>query len=177
MVDTLENSISLNEYNAMAEKFNKAQDELTEAQSELAKAQHEIKGLTNEKNSVASDLESLNITFKTIQDKNLELKENDEALRKRLMIKDAEIEEIKNSHPGIDVGEYEELKNKISDMEQELKNIMNEKEVLKSRNKDIKFQLQNSKYKVLDLEKKLIDAQIDLASEKERRKIHFLNRN
>ena len=32
--------------------------------------------------------------------------------------------------------------------------------------RNIKFQLQNFKYKVLDLEKKLIDVQIELAAER-----------
>ena len=44
--------------------------------------------------------------------------------------------------------------------------IENEKEVLKKSNKELKFKLQNSRYKLLDLEKKLNDANFNLAIEK-----------
>jgi cell division protein ZapA len=60
----------------------------------------------------------------------------------------------------------EELKSQLLLMEQDLRNSINEKEALKARNKDMSFKLHNYKYKILDLEKKLIDAQFDLAVEK-----------
>lgn len=54
-------------------------------------------------------------------------------------------------------------------MEDDFKKTKAEKDLLKQRNKEIKFQLQNSKYKVLDLEKKLIDIQVKLAYEKKQK--------
>ena len=47
-----------------------------------------------------------------------------------------------------------------------MQDALNKKELFKSRNKEINFQLQNFKYKVLDLEKKLMDSQFNLAVEK-----------
>ena len=41
-----------------------------------------------------------------------------------------------------------------------------QRKALLNRDKAIKFQLQNFKYKVLDLEKKLIDLQVELAVER-----------
>ena len=58
------------------------------------------------------------------------------------------------------------LENKISILENDLQDALNKKELFKSRNKEINFQLQNFKYKVLDLEKKLMDSQFNLAVEK-----------
>ena len=58
-------------------------------------------------------------------------------------------------------------------MENEIKVAVKEKEILKANNKQIKFQLNNYKYKVLDLEKKLLDSQFKLVVEK-RNKSSFL---
>ena len=51
-------------------------------------------------------------------------------------------------------------------MESELQDSKKKRQMLKERNKELGFQVQNFKYKVLDLEKKLMDAQFDLAIEK-----------
>ena len=58
------------------------------------------------------------------------------------------------------------LTNKVSQMESELQDSKKKRQMLKERNKELGFQVQNFKYKVLDLEKKLMDAQFDLAIEK-----------
>ena len=50
--------------------------------------------------------------------------------------------------------------------EKAVKDEIKKKDAYRLRNKDINFQLQNYKYKVLDLEKKLIDTQFNLAVEK-----------
>ncbi len=58
------------------------------------------------------------------------------------------------------------METKINSLELELKDALKKKDAYRLRNKDINFQLQNYKYKVLDLEKKLIDTQFNLAVEK-----------
>ena len=63
------------------------------------------------------------------------------------------------------INEREMTRNK-NILEKDLKDALNKKELFKSRNREINFQLQNFKYKVLDLEKKLIDSQFKLAVEK-----------
>lgn len=50
-------------------------------------------------------------------------------------------------------------------MEKTAKKYMEENNKIKIQNKELKFQLQSSKYKVLDLEK-LMDSQLTLAKEK-----------
>ena len=59
----------------------------------------------------------------------------------------------------LSLDEIKKLKSRINSIE-------NEKEVLKKSNKELKFKLQNSRYKLLDLEKKLNDANFNLAIEK-----------
>lgn len=62
--------------------------------------------------------------------------------------------------------EIENLEKQIVIMEEELKFNIKIKEKLQNRSKEMHFQMQNSKFKVLDLEKKLIDIQIELAKSK-----------
>ena len=80
--------------------------------------------------------------------------------------KEAELEEFKELNAKQSLEEKVSLENKISSLEKDLKDALNKKELFKSRNREINFQLQNFKYKVLDLEKKLIDSQFKLAVEK-----------
>ena len=53
-------------------------------------------------------------------------------------------------------------------IEEEYKKVKSQKDNLKIMNKDSRFQLHNLKYRVLDLEKKLTDAQVKLALEKKK---------
>lgn len=71
--------------------------------------------------------------------------------------------------------EKEELQSELLIIEEEAKKLLQDKEKLQSVNKEVKFQLQNSKYKILDLENKLLDVQINLAKEKNKDK-PFLKR-
>ena len=86
--------------------------------------------------------------------KNKELEKIETSLKDELVLKEKEIEDVKHNSD-----EINELKNKISCVEKE-------KEVLKNDNRELKFKLQNSKYKLLYLEKKLNDANFNLAIEK-----------
>ena len=86
-----------------------------------------------------------------------------QSLKKMLI---PELEEFKELNAKQSLEEKVSLENKISSLEKDLKDALNKKELFKSRNREINFQLQNFKYKVLDLEKKLIDSQFKLAVEK-----------
>lgn len=97
---------------------------------------------------------------------NSELKETENKLRETIKFKDAELEEFKVLNEKQSLEEKTTLEKKINSLEVELKDALKKKETYRLRNKDINFQLQNYKYKVLDLEKKLIDTQFNLAVEK-----------
>lgn len=86
--------------------------------------------------------------------KNEELQKSETYLKDSIILKEKEIEECKYNSD-----EVKRLKSRINSIE-------NEKDVLKKNNKELKFKLQNSRYKLLDLEKKLNDANFSLAIEK-----------
>lgn len=62
----------------------------------------------------------------------------------------------------------EKLQVQMGLMEKTAKKYMEENNKIKIQNKELKFQLQSSKYKVLDLEKKLMDSQLNLVKEKKK---------
>ena len=97
---------------------------------------------------------------------NLELKEAEHKLRETIKFKEAELEEFKSLNEKQSLEEKSNMEKKINSLEVELQHALKKKETYRLRNKDINFQLQNYKYKVLDLEKKLIDTQFNLAVEK-----------
>lgn len=97
---------------------------------------------------------------------NSELKETENKLREAIKFKEAELEEFKVLNKKQSLEEKTTLEKKINSLEVELQDALKKKETYRLRNKDINFQLQNYKYKVLDLEKKLIDTQFNLAVEK-----------
>lgn len=100
---------------------------------------------------------------------NLELKEAEHKLRETIKFKEAELEEFKSLNEKQSLEEKSNMEKKINSLEVELQDALKKKETYRLRNKDINFQLQNYKYKVLDLEKKLIDTQFNLAVEKRER--------
>ena len=94
------------------------------------------------------------------------MKENEIKLKEIVKFKEAELEEFKVSNTQQILEEKNSFEKKIATLESELKDALSKKETYRLRNKDINFQLQNYKYKVLDLEKKLMDSQFKLAVEK-----------
>lgn len=87
-------------------------------------------------------------------------------------LKDA-LEEIENLKEKVEndglISENENLRAQLSVMESENKNLLKENRILKVENKEVKFHLQTSKYKVMELQKKFIDSQVNLATEKKNR--------
>ncbi|NFS08381.1 cell division protein ZapA [Clostridium botulinum] len=81
--------------------------------------------------------------------------------------KDLEAQDVDDS-----AKEYKEKLEKLQVqmrlMEKTAKKYMEENNKIKIQNKELKFQLQSSKYKVLDLEKKLMDSQLNLVKEKKK---------
>lgn len=105
-----------------------------------------IEELRNENITLREELEGYYKEAETTRESNNILKENENSYKDKFM----------------------KLNEECRVMEEDFKKINSEKDSLKVINKDTKFQLQNLKYKVLDLEKKLIDAQVNLAIEKKK---------
>lgn len=84
-----------------------------------------------------------------------------------------------------------ELNIKVNELQEEVASSSNEKDILqqtaekyieecaklKSENKELKFQTQTDKYKIIDLQQKLLENQIDLAKEKKQNKPYINNSN
>ena len=94
------------------------------------------------------------------------LKDNHEQLIEKFDEKEIQFKEITTDIKIKSEEKITSLTNKVSQMESELQDSKKKIQMLKERNKELGFQVQNFKYKVLDLEKKLMDAQFDLAIEK-----------
>ena len=141
------------------EKFN-------EVLNKLQKTQKINIMLSDENDDLKEKVEIYNIKINDYSSENSKLKENVNTLNESIKCKEAELEEFKELNAKQSLEEKVSLENKISSLEKDLKDALNKKELFKSRNREINFQLQNFKYKVLDLEKKLIDSQFKLAVEK-----------
>lgn len=170
-IDKLKNIIysmeeKIKEVDNLYNTINSLQKELEDTKKELISEKEELeKNLSIERENLNKSfdveraefekvLEEKEHTLDLLNLKNEELKKKETSLRNTVIIKEKEIEEVKCNSD-----ELNNLKNKIN-------SVINEKEMLKKSNKELKFKLQNSKYKVLDLEKKLSDANFNLAIEK-----------
>ena len=149
--EEIANSISLEEYNNALDKHSALQES--------------IEQISMEKSEIENMLEEFKINIKDIKLENKNLKDSEEALKQAILLKDGEIEEYK-SKSSVDEEEAKILKDRILELEDTIDKGKEQRKALLNRDKDIKFQLQNFKYKVLDLEKKLIDVQIELAAER-----------
>lgn len=102
----------------------------------------------------------------------LEENKDSKVLKEELDIKEKEIIEVKETLETKErhyTSQIESLDKEYQNLLAECEKIKNNSDKLKARYKENKFQLQNSRYRVLDLEKKLVDVQIDLAKEKKKK--------
>lgn len=122
--------------------------------------------LSNENDELKESLQSYKDKATNYFNEISELKNTEVTLKEKLKFKEAELEEFKISHIEQALQEKNAMEKQILTLETSLNDALKKKESYRLRNKDINFQLQNYKYKVLDLEKKLIDTQFNLAIEK-----------
>lgn len=150
--EEINNRVSIEEYDEVINKLQKTQKINVMLSDENDDLREKVSNYNNEINSYSSE--------------NTELKELEKDLKEKIKFKEAELEEYKLLNEKNSMEERNSLENKIINLETELENVMNKKETYRLRNKEMNFKLQNYKYKVLDLEKKLMDAQFNLAVEK-----------
>lgn len=163
--------------------------ELLELQNRNQELENKVKNCTDEINNrveISKFKEAITKLEKTqkinliLNDENDDLKERvskyqkqannysieNSELKETIKFKEAELEEFKELNEKQSLEEKTTLEKRINSLEVDLQDALKKKETYRLRNKDINFQLQNYKYKVLDLEKKLIDTQFNLAVEK-----------
>lgn len=134
---------------------------------ELYKADEKIEGLLTKNKELEDEFNNLknnNTELEALKEKFNKLIEENNLLKKEVENNYKEIEKLKEEEN--DKEDIEKLREELLLKEEEVSNLNRQKELLKRRNKDISFESQNLKYKVLDLEKKLIDAQFNLVTEK-----------
>ena len=150
--EEINNRVPMEEYN---ELFNK-----------LEKTQRINIILSDENDDLKEKVTNYNNKINNYSSENTQLKELEKDLREKIQFKEAELEEFKLLNEQNSMEERTSMENKISSLKTELESVAKKKETYRLRNKEMNFQLQNYKYKVLDLEKKLMDAQFNLAVEK-----------
>ncbi len=143
-----------------------ANSEFEEAITKLEKTQKINLILSDENDDLKEKVLTYQNQVNNYSIENSKLKETENKLTETIKLKEAELEEFKSLNEKQSLEEKSNMEKKINSLEVELQDALKKKESYRLRNKDINFQLQNYKYKVLDLEKKLIDTQFNLAVEK-----------
>lgn len=128
----------------------KALDTINQYEDKISKFNENINELESIREVNTKEIEAF-------KDANIKMKGIVETYEK----KDAEYVKTKNS-----VEEVEFLKDKLSVVMEENEKLKRMKKLVEDKHKENNFNVQNYKYKVLDLEKKLLDSQIMLAKER-----------
>ncbi|WP_238884832.1 cell division protein ZapA [Clostridium sp. YIM B02551] len=122
--------------------------------------------------NISDELYKSDMEYEVLAEKYKRIKKENEQLKNEILelnqSKDI-LEELKK--------EAERQKLEGQEIEKEYKELRDKNKVLFNRNKEISQQLHNYKYKVLDLEKKYMDIQFKLASEKGKDNLLLKNKN
>lgn len=127
-----------------------AVDELLKKENIFDGIKAENASLTKQEKNFTEQIASLKKQLKTAETLNSQLQE------KLKSNSDEKLIEQKNE-------EIEKINKEFEILQETAKNYLNEKNSLVAENKELKFQIQSAKYKIIDLQNKLIENQIDLA--------------
>lgn len=131
---------------------------------EYNKIKREVKLVTSGNDDLRSAIQDSYLKISALEDENYKISRERDNLKNEIIYKEREIENTLNINENNRYKEkIESLGSQITIMEDELKANIVLKEKIKDRSKEMHFQMQNYKFKVLNLEKKLIDVQIELA--------------
>lgn len=134
---------------------------------EYEKIKREIKLLNSGNDDLRSAVEDSYSKISILEEKNSGLLKENNKLCEEVKLKEKQIaESVSRDESNKYKEELKSLEEQITIMEKELKSNIKMKEKIKARSKEMHFQLQNSKFRVLDLEKKIVDVQIELAKSK-----------
>lgn len=128
-------------------------DDMFKIQDKYDKAIKECNKAENNDANLKEQIESFKKQIKHLEEYNEELQER---------VKDSENSELVKEK---DL-ELEKAKKELEIMQQTAQKYMEQYNLLKAENKELNFGLQSSKYKLIDLERKLVDNQINLVKEK-----------
>lgn len=157
--DILANNPKLSTSSASILTAINAVDDGLKKEQQIEELQMEIDKLKKLQHHQNLKIEEIRRLLEEEKEKNKTLKENLET-NSEVKVVDDSIKEDKEK--------LEKLQVQMELMEKTAKKYMEENNKVKIQNKELKFQLQSSKYKVLDLEKKLMDSQLNLVKEKKK---------
>lgn len=132
--------------------------------------------LVDEKFKLERKTETIKEMEKNFQETSFKLKEEIEKLNFENKKKEEEISSIKNGEKENLLKKEEEIKKLLAEvkvLQESIKQFRDDNEGLSKTNKELKFELQSYKYKVLDLQNKLFENQMNIAKDKKNQ----LNKN
>ncbi|QAT41074.1 cell division protein ZapA [Clostridium sp. JN-9] len=128
-------------------------DDMFKVQDKYDKAIKECNKAENNDAALKEQIESFKKQMKHLEEYNAELQEKVKDSENSELIKEKDLE-------------LEKAKKELEIMQQTTQKYMEQYNLLKTENKELNFRLQSSKYKLIDLERKLVDNQISLVKEK-----------
>lgn len=135
---------------------------------DMFKKQKEYEELINKLNEIEKVQSSYMEHIETLKKQlnHMEQYNNELQLKLKNNVSNQQVEQLQQS--------VQKLTEELDITQETAQRHMKENSVLKSENKEFKFQLQSAKYKIIDLQHKLVENQINLAKEK-KQKHPFLN--
>lgn len=136
-------------------------DDMFKKQKEYEELIDKLNQMEKVQNSYMEQIEVLKKQLNHMEQYNTELQ-----LKLKSNLNNQQLEQLEQS--------VHKLTEELAITQETAQKSIKENSVLKSENKEFKFQLQSAKYKIIDLQHKLVENQINLAKEK-KQKHPFLN--
>lgn len=128
--------------------------------------------------NIADELFKGNREYNSLLDEYERIQEENKKLRKELSSLKEDFVKVSEEKQRIEMKDIDKLDNEILSLKElvsikeiEVEELNKKNEKLLNYNKEIKFELQSSKYKLMDLEKKFLDSQITIATEKKNKNV------
>lgn len=155
MQDIMDNNNMLSSSSACVLTAINATDEMFKAQAINGELSANLKQSYVENTALDDKIEAINKEIEIMRNANMEL-------QKRL-------NSSEEAHRKSEEESTSKLTKEMDILQQTAEKYISECAKLRAENKEMKFQIQSSKYKIIDLEQKLIDNQINLAVEKKQK--------
>lgn len=162
MRGVLENNNKLSTTSAAVLTAINAIDDMMKSEKTFKDTTEKIQESKAENKKLHDEVESLKRQLNQLQNYNDELNEKLKKDKNEVLLKQCE-------------EENEKLKKELLCMQEEASKAIKENKKVKDDNKELKFQLQTSKYKLIDLQNKFIENQIELAKTKKNSENPLIN--
>lgn len=130
-------------------------DEKFKADDIIETLKKEVQQANKDENALQTQVNDLKRHINNLEEYNIELQNKLESTKSGEYIKEVE-------------DENKALREELELLKETSKKYLKEKNDLKAENKELKFQMQSSKYKIMDLQNRLIENQIDLVKIKKK---------